>query len=256
MNTLRITLLATATLIAGCSGQPDSTYPADETTGTAPTGTETPAVTAPPAATLSAVAGTVEETMDSGGYTYALVNTGTEQVWVAGPEIALTVGEQVDTQGPMAMPGFRSETLGRTFDMVYFVGAILTANAPAEVEAPAGHGAPAPVAAEAADFTGLAKADGGQTVEEIFTGKDTLVGNEVVIRAKVVKYSGGIMGKNWMHLQDGTGGEGTNDLTITTDAVANVGDTVLVRGTLVADKDFGYGYEYALIIEDAAVTVE
>ena len=91
---------------------------------------------------------------------------------------------------------------------------------------------------------------------EVFEGADTLVGNEVVLRAKVVKFNGGILGTNFMHVQDGTGGEGTNDLTITSRTTVRVGDTVLVRGVLVADKDFGYGYEYPLIIEDATVTVE
>ena len=162
MNTLRITLLATATLIAGCSGQPDNSYPADDASGSTPQGTEVPApaATGPStptaAAPLGDIAGTVVETMDSGGYTYALIDTGTQKVWVAGPEIALTVGEQVGTQGPMPMPGFVSKSLDRTFDMIYFVGAITSANAPAAVEAPAGHGAPTPVAAAGVDFAGLA----------------------------------------------------------------------------------------------------
>ena len=64
------------------------------------------------------------------------------------------------------------------------------------------------------------------------------------------------MGKNWVHVQDGTGGSGTNDLTVTTNATAAVGDTVLVRGKLGADKDFGFGYKYDILIEDAALTVE
>lgn len=64
------------------------------------------------------------------------------------------------------------------------------------------------------------------------------------------------MGKNWIHVQDGTGSDGTNDLTVTTNAVAAVGNTVLVKGNLSADKDFGFGYKYEVVIEDAAVTVE
>jgi hypothetical protein len=72
----------------------------------------------------------------------------------------------------------------------------------------------------------------------------------------VVKYNSGIMGKNWLHVQDGSGEAGTNDLTVTTMATAAVGDTVLVKGMAVTDKDFGYGYKYAFIIEDAQVTVE
>ena len=76
------------------------------------------------------------------------------------------------------------------------------------------------------------------------------------VRGKVVKFTPEIMGKNWIHLQDGTGAAGTNDLTVTTSAMAKKGDTVVISGALVIDKDFGYGYAYDVIIEDADVTVE
>ena len=59
-----------------------------------------------------------------------------------------------------------------------------------------------------------------------------------------------------IHIQDGTGESGTNDLTVTTSAIVNKGDTVVISGTLVIDRDFGYGYSYEVIIEDADVTVE
>jgi hypothetical protein len=100
------------------------------------------------------------------------------------------------------------------------------------------------------------KAEGGQTVEEIYLKKAELSGKKVSVHGKVVKYNSGIMGSNWIHLQDGTGSsaEGTNDLTITTQGEANVGDMVLVSGMLTTDKDFGAGYKYDVIIEDAAVT--
>jgi hypothetical protein len=71
-----------------------------------------------------------------------------------------------------------------------------------------------------------------------------------------VKFNGGILGKNWLHVRDGSGAEGTNDLTVTTDAVVKVGDLVLVTGTLASDRDFGSGYKYALIVENAKVKVE
>jgi len=64
------------------------------------------------------------------------------------------------------------------------------------------------------------------------------------------------MDKTWLHIMDGTGGEGTNDLAVTTDAVASVGDIVVVNGELAVDKDFGFGYKYDIIIENAEVTVE
>jgi hypothetical protein len=84
-----------------------------------------------------------------------------------------------------------------------------------------------------------------------------LAGQPVVIRGKVVKSNPGIMGKNWLHVRDGSGAEGTNDITVTTAGdVPNVGDTVLVKGPVTLNKDFGMGYQYDVIIEDAEVTVE
>ena len=100
------------------------------------------------------------------------------------------------------------------------------------------------------------KADEGYTVAEVFEKKDDLEGKSVRVRGKVVKFSAGIMGKNWLHLQDGTGAQGTNDLTVTTQLSASVGDTVLIEGTMATEKDFGFGYFYDVIVEEAAVAVE
>ena len=106
----------------------------------------------------------------------------------------------------------------------------------------------------ATSFAGIKKAD--QTVAEVYAGKDSLLGTVVNVRGKVVKFSSQIMGKNWAHIQDGTGSSGTNDLTVTTADTTRVGDTVLVSGKITLNKDFGAGYKYALILEDARVTVE
>jgi hypothetical protein len=106
------------------------------------------------------------------------------------------------------------------------------------------------------DLSGITVAEGGQTVADIFAKKAELAGKPVKVRGKVVKFSGGIMGKNWIHLQDGTGEAGSNDLTVTTQAMAKVGDTVVISGVLATDKDFGYGYAYGVIVEDAEVAAE
>ena len=106
------------------------------------------------------------------------------------------------------------------------------------------------------DLSGIEKAAGGYTVSELFAKRSDLAGREVSVRGKVVKFTGGVMGKNWIHLRDGSGGAESNDLTVTTDATATVGDTVLVRGKLATDRDLGYGYKYDVIVEDAQITVE
>jgi hypothetical protein len=112
----------------------------------------------------------------------------------------------------------------------------------------------------AVEITGIEPVEGGETIGAIFEHKAELVGREVTLRGKVVKSNAGILGRNWIHLRDGTSGpEGNDDLTVTspsTTTAAEVGDTVLVRGTVVLEKDFGYGYRYDLLIEDATVTIE
>ena len=105
-------------------------------------------------------------------------------------------------------------------------------------------------------MSGIKRAENGQTVAEIITGKAKFVGKSIAVRGRVVKYNGGILGKNWLHVRDGSGAEGTNDLTVTTAATAKVGDLVLVTGVLSANRDFGGGYKYALIVEDAKVVAE
>ena len=135
-----------------------------------------------------------------------------------------------------------------------------TAAAPeaAPTSAPTTEPHPMPAApTEEVDLSGIAKADGGKTVAEVFAEKDQLAGQQVVLRGKVVKSNPGIMGKNWIHVRDGSGAEGTNDLTVTTTgAGASVGDTVLVKGPVSLNRDLGMGYVYDVIVEDAEVTVE
>jgi len=123
---------------------------------------------------------------------------------------------------------------------------------------PASEPHPVPsVPAQAVDLAGIVKAQGGKTIAEVFAEKNQLAGQPVVIRGKVVKTNPRIMGRNWLHMRDGSGAEGSNDLTVTTvGTTPMVGDTVVVSGPVVLNKDFGMGYTYDVIIEDAEVTVE
>ncbi len=139
----------------------------------------------------------------------------------------------------------------------YYAGGIARA---ASVPLPEGHptiehGSTAP-AAPKFDFSKIVKPKGGKTVQEVYQEKDKLNGKRVTLRGKVVKYNEAIMGKNWLHLRDGTGKEPANDLTVTTQAKAKVGDIVLLEGTVTLNKDLGAGYNYDVIIEDAKVKIE
>ncbi|HET6437959.1 MAG TPA: hypothetical protein VFG59_07855 [Anaeromyxobacter sp.] len=94
-----------------------------------------------------------------------------------------------------------------------------------------------------------------RTIAEVFAQKAALAGKTVTVRGKVVKYNPGIMGKNWIHLRDGTGTSGKdNDVTVTSQDATKLGEVVTVRGKVAVDQDIGMGTPYPVIIEDAQVT--
>jgi hypothetical protein len=192
------------------------------------------------------LAGTILETLDASNYTYVRFETPDGEAWAAVPQARLEVGGQVVIVNPQAMSNFESKTLGRSFDTIYF-GTLES------------QGASPPMArgAASADSIEVARAEGatGRTVAELYAEKAVLSGKTVALRGKVVKYTAGIMGRNWIHLQDGTGdaSAGTHDITVTSSGTTAVGDIVLVQGIVAVDKDFGAGYRYAVIVEDASV---
>ncbi len=202
--------------------------------------------------------GEVVELADVGNYTYLNVDNGTEKIWVAAPQTKLSIGDQVKIPVGALMRDYYSKGLDRVFERIYFVAFV-------DVEGARSHGlfatlgqlTPRPGGATGLDLSGIEKVEGGVTVARIFDDKAKLTGKEILIRGKVVKFSSNIMGTNWIHLQDGTASAGSNsDLTVTTSVSVRVGDTILVRGVLLTSRDFGFGYNYDVIVENAEVTVE
>jgi len=202
------------------------------------------------------VSGKVLETMNSGGYTYIYLETSGGSIWVAIPTSKVKVGEELALYAGEFMYNFTSKGLKRTFDKIMFSsGAVRLPGTKAEKGlAPAEKGKPAAAAVPGIKVD-KASGPGAYTVAEIYKNKASLSGKEVTVKGKVTKVSVGIMNKNWVHVQDGTGNaaKGTHDLIATTDAEPAMDDVVTVTGTLATDKDFGYGYKYDVIIEKAAI---
>lgn len=241
---LAVSLSVMMFALAGCS---------DKSEAPKPMGSQAPAASAmPPAAGMPPSVGVpdrgmVTEALEGDGNTYIKINAGGNSYWYAAPRTAVNVGEVVLLKNPTLKTGYSSAELKKDFGDVYFITGVSPMNAgQAHQRAPG----------TTVEVKDVKKLSGGHTVAELFQQKDALANKEVSLRAKVVKYSGGIMGTNWMHLRDGTGDDKTNDLTITSQAMAKPGDTVTVRGVLQKDVDIGSGYFFPLIIRDAKVTVE
>jgi hypothetical protein len=202
------------------------------------------------------LAGKVVKTMNSGGYTYVWLDRGFDKVWVAVPEMKVRVGEELVFAPGNAMLNFKSETLKRKFDMIVFSpGPVTLPGTKGEKAGNKKKGKPAPGASTSKIKVEKASGPNAYTVAEIYGKSASLKDKEVSVRGKVVKVSVAIMGKNWVHIADGTGdaGKGTDSIIATTDGFASVGDTVTVTGILARDKDFGYGYRYDVLIEKASI---
>ncbi len=250
-SALALSLLLAATL--GCQSKKSDAVVAAPTTAALPT-------TGAPAPGQG-ITGKVLERIDAAPYCYLRLQTARGEVWAAVPEAKIEKGTEVTIANPMLMNNFESKTLNRTFAEVYFgnlspAGGAAPAAMPAAPQAgaaPAATGAPV-VAKEAVKVDKAAGAD-ARTVAEVWAQKGGLKEKSVTIRGQVVKYNPGVMGKNWIHLQDGSGeaAKGNHDITITSQDPAAKGDVVTVKGVVRLDKDFGAGYTYALIVEDAKV---
>jgi|JFJP01.1.fsa_nt_gi hypothetical protein len=228
--------------------------------------------------------GIILETMNASGYTYILVESGQSKTWVAIPETPVKKGEAVHYQEGMPMKNFHSKTLNRTFPVIVFspgltpgveiekpkpdasapaadksfssaVQAETTAKAMPDKEMTASGGSTGAIAPFTEIKIEKALGENSHTVAEIFAKAKELDGKTVRLRGKIVKMNLNIMGRNWLHLQDGTGDPMTNthDLVVTTAETPAQDQVVTVEGTMSAKKDFGAGYSYAAIIESAKI---
>ncbi|WP_457594517.1 GW dipeptide domain-containing protein [Hydrogenimonas sp.] len=207
--------------------------------------------------------GVVLETMDAAGYTYAKIDDGNGEYWIAGPKTAIKVGEKVSFAPQMWMENFPSKTLNRTFDKILFVAVIapLKEGAAHTCESCDSHGAPSSAPAEqkpqesSSASQPVAKAEGGYTIAEIFAQSAKLKDKTVKVNGKVTKVVRGVMGKDWVHIQDGSRAGEQDDLVVTSpSADVKEGETVTVTGVVKTDVDFGYGYFYPVLIEEATFT--
>jgi hypothetical protein len=203
-----------------------------------------------PAASASVVTGEVLEVKDVEIYTYLRLKTKDGETWAAVSKAAVKKGDKVTIQNATVMTNFESKSLKKTFPTILF-GSLGAGGK----EAAAAH----PVAAKAVDSApiNVSKASGAnaRTVLEVMTKAAELKDKPVRVHGKIVKYNAGIMGKNWIHLRDGTGVDAasTNDVLVTTSADAKLGDVVTVSGVVRTNKDFGSGYSYKVLIEDATL---
>jgi hypothetical protein len=195
----------------------------------------------------------VVDFLDASQYTYIEVEEAGNKYWIAAPQMTVQKGDILHFDQGMEMKDFHSNSLNRTFDMVLFVERVqknLDAEQPMshpKIDAP--HGA----TQDRAEIQ-IEPVSGGKTVSQVYAEKNSLSGKTIKLKGKVIKFNAEIMDRNWIHIQDGTGGKDDYDLLVTSDEVVQVGDVVIVEGVVAVNRDFGSGYTYPVMVEKAKIT--
>jgi len=193
----------------------------------------------------------VEEKLDASNYSYLKVNEKGNSFWIAVSKMEINPGDYVIYSKFMEMKNFKSESLNRTFESILFVDDATKSGSEEQLKSPHQN-----IVSNKDGSVNVKPVKNGYTIEEIYAKKSSIEFKTVKVRGKVVKVNEDIMGTNWIHIQDGTGKEGTHDLLVTSNELVKVGAIIVAEGKVIKDKDFGSGYFYSVLLENSKITIE
>ena len=196
-----------------------------------------------------------KEVIQANNYTYVRGDQKGSEVWIAILKREIEIGKTYYYCQAMEMKGFKSKELDRTFDTIFFLEGIsdspdgnnkAQATNPHDPSMNKNSGAPR-------QEMNIQHKEGEIAIGELYNKKESLASKKVKVRGVVTKFNQDIMDRNWVHIQDGTGGTSSFDLTITTNDRIEVGTIAIFEGIVAIDKDFGHGYKYDLMLEEASL---
>ena len=191
----------------------------------------------------------VNEVIHAGGFTYLNVSEKRKKIWLAVPEMQAAKGDKISYNGGLEMKDFFSKELHRTFPSVLFLESVNNESTRGESVVTKNNAHTGEVKTEKINIS-IEPGKGCISLAKLLETKAGYSGKTVKVMGIITKYNPEILGKNWIHIQDGSEFNGAFDLTITTDSQLAVGDTVTFEGKITLKKDFGYGYFYEVIMED------
>jgi len=187
----------------------------------------------------------VLETINSGGYTYIKVQEGSDKYWIAMTQREVKKGDSIKYNEQGWMQQFYSKTLNRTFEKILFASDVTRPTTAVKS------------VIKADVMRSKYQQKGTITIAELFAHRERYTGKKVRVRGVITKVSSQIMKRNWVHLQDGSSFNAQDDLVFTSSNTTPVkGSVVIAEGIVVIDKDFGYGYFYPVIVEEAHFSVK
>jgi hypothetical protein len=186
------------------------------------------------------------------GYTYLMVKGKGPAYWVVVTSTDIAVGESITYQGGNIMENFYSKELDRTFEKVLFLDGLEGSQAQPNADKMLGTSQGSGIKTDKLEPK-IDSEEGTVSIAELFANPAAYEGKTIRVKGEVAKFNPNIMERNWVHLQDGTEFEGKYDLILTSKEGFVVGQVLTIEGIIALNRDFGYGYNYEILLEEATV---
>lgn len=193
----------------------------------------------------------VEEVLHTSKYTYLNVLEDGAMTWIAIPKKEIEKGGTYYYRGGLKKTNFKSVEHDRVFETVYLVSDVSKDPGMSGMSAGSPHGNTGNAEEPITQDTKIDPPPGGITIAELFANPQKYDGKTIRVKGRCMKLNNMIMSRNWIHLQDGSLKDKGQDLTITTTENISLGSVVAVEGIIALNKDFGAGYKYEIIMEEA-----
>ncbi len=186
---------------------------------------------------------TIKEVLPTSRYVYALVEEKGDEYWVATNKMALEIGGTYYFKNGLLKRNFQSKEHDRTFDKLYLVSALISND----------HGIQSGAIPNQAEVVSpsFKPAPGSIKISEVIANPSKYAGKTIQVSGECTKVNPNIMKRHWIHLKDGS--QDDYDFVVTSQTQIPVGHAVTFTGTINVAKDFGSGYYYEILMEDAVV---
>ena len=259
---LRIVLIATLilTVVSSCNRGPkvissDENENSDQSTGVFTDKSSSEIKTMPSQALSNEMHEIVVlEILPTTKYVYLKVEENDEQFWIATIKQKINVGGTYFYKGGLLKTNFESKEHNKIFDKIYLVTSLVQANhgndsKDGKIITKETEQKDEPISTS--NTSDNIQKSGSIKIAELVENFKKYEGKTVQISGRCVKINPNIMGRNWIHIKDGS--KDDYDLVITSDTFVKEGSMVTMKATVSLNKDFGAGYKYDLILENGTI---
>jgi len=192
----------------------------------------------------------VDEILNTSKYTYLNVTEDGKKFWIAIPKKDVEKGGTYYYRGGLKKTNFKSAEYDKVFETLYLVSDVSKDPGMNDLSSGNPH-SNTESTATTDNNTKIDPPPGGITISELYANRKKYEGQTVKVKGRCIKLNNMIMNRNWIHLQDGSSSDKNLDLTVTTTDVVSLDEIVAFEGKITLNKDFGAGYKYEIIMEEA-----